>query len=70
MVIGCGLQAEHHLLKTVLHFERFRLNQEFLEAIIGIIKEHPFVERPAGCRAEEGIVPFLGDIHPDDQIFR
>ncbi len=49
----------------MLRFEHFRLIQKFLETIKRIIKEQSLVQRPADSRAEEGIVPFLGDIQSE-----
>ena len=68
MVIGRGLQAEHHLPQAMLHLERVRLNQKLLKTIIGIVKEHSFMQRFAGRRTKEGIVPLFGNIQPDDQM--
>lgn len=69
MVIGRGFQAEDHLSKAILYLECVRLYKKLLETIVSIIKEHPFVQRPAGQCAEESVVPFLGDIQTDNQIF-
>jgi hypothetical protein len=70
MVIGRGFQAEYDLPKAMLHLERVRLDQKLLEALIGIIKEHPFVQRTADRCAEKSVVPFLGNVQSNDQIFR
>jgi hypothetical protein len=37
-----------------------------LEALIGIVKEHAFVQCLAGRRAEKSVVPFLGDVQPNN----
>ncbi len=57
-----GVEAELFLMEN--------REKKLLEALIGIVKEHSFVQRPAGCRAKESIMPFLGDIQTNNQIIR
>jgi hypothetical protein len=68
VIVGRGFQTKDHLGQILGHLDGSDLGQQLLKSLDGIVKDQSPPKRLPGGRTKEGMVLFLGDIDPNDQM--
>ena len=62
-------KTEYGMRKGIPGLYRIQMQREYLKASPGIVEDELLKRCLSICRAHEGVVFFLGDIDPPEEIF-